>query len=70
MRDECGRGRERGQGKGTYVVKHLVDCVEAREEAGFLGPGHFVGDAGHAVFGADDAVVCGVEAELDGLWWC
>jgi hypothetical protein len=53
----------------TYVVEHFVHGVEAGEEAGFVGPGHFVGDAWISVFCAYDAVVRGVEAEFDSLGW-
>jgi hypothetical protein len=38
--------------------------METAEEADFARTGHFVGDAGEFVLGADDAVVCGVEVEF------
>jgi hypothetical protein len=41
--------------------------VETGEETDFGRPSHFVGDAWEAVFGADDAMVCGIEGEFYGL---
>jgi hypothetical protein len=59
-------GESGGRGY-TYVVDDFVERVEAGEEAGFVWVSHFVGDAGGAVGGAYDAVVCGVEEEFYGL---
>ena len=50
-----------------YIVNDFVHGVEAGEEAGFLFARHFVGDTWHTKFSANYAVVCGVEAEFDGL---
>jgi hypothetical protein len=51
----------------TYVVEYFVHSEEAGEEAACIGHAHFVGDAGRVVGCTDDAVVCGVEGELDCL---
>jgi hypothetical protein len=51
----------------TYIIEHFVHGVEAREETLLVVPSHFVRDTGKSIFCADDAVVGGIEAELDGL---
>jgi hypothetical protein len=59
--------RDEGKRRETYVVKHFIDGVETREEALLAVSSHFVGYAWEAVFGADDAVVGGIEAEFYSL---
>jgi hypothetical protein len=58
--DLCERRKWEEEGD-KYVVEHFVHGEETREEAAGVGYGHFVRDAGRAVGGADDAVVCWIE---------
>lgn len=51
----------------AYIINDFINRIEAREEALFVRPAHFVGYAWEAIFRADNAVVRGVEAEFNRL---